>query len=150
MASAAALYTPEVLALATSLAAFPLDAALTLRGDARSSRCGSSLTVGLLLGPDGRIGRVGVAAHACAVGQAAAAIFAHAATGLRQSDIAAAQNAIAQWLDAAARGVAVPLPDWPGLGAIAPSAAFPARHGAILLAWQGALAAFAACQSPMA
>ena len=67
MATAATLYTPEVLALATGLAAFPLDEALPLRGEARSSRCGSSLTLGLELAPDGTIARVGLAAHACAV-----------------------------------------------------------------------------------
>ena len=130
MASAVSLYTPQVLALATGLAAFPLDDALDLRGDARSSRCGSSLTVGLLLGPNGRIARVGVLAHACAVGQAAAAIFANAAVGLASADINAAHHEISAWLEASARGEPALLPSWPGLATIAPAAAFPARHGA--------------------
>ncbi len=143
MASAATLYTPQVLALATSLASFPLDDGLPLRGEARSQRCGSSLTLGLALSLDGSIARVGLAAHACAVGQAAAAIFARAAPGLAPADIAIAEAAIAAWLEAAARDEVAPLPDWPGLGVIAPAAAFPARHGAILLAWRAALAALA-------
>ena len=143
MASAATLYTPEVLALATSLAAFPLDDGLALRGDARSPRCGSSLTLGLALADDGTIARVGLSAHACAVGQAAAAIVAGAAPGLAPAALASAEAAIAVWLEAAARGEAVPLPDWPGLATIAPAAAFPARHGAILLAWRAAAAALA-------
>ena len=143
MASAATLYTPEVLALATSLAAFPLDEALPLRGEARSLRCGSSLTLGLALTPDGTIARVGLAAHACAVGQAAAAIFARAAVGLTAVDVAGAEAAIAAWLDAANRGESLPLPDWPGLAVLAPAAAFPARHGALSLSWRAAALALA-------
>ncbi len=145
MASAATLYTPEVLALATSLAAHPLDGGLGLRGDARSPRCGSSLSLGLSLAPDGRIERVGVAAHACAIGQAAAAIFVHAVPGMTPADIAEGEKSISAWLEAAARGLPAPLPDWPGLASIAPAAEYPARHGAITLAWRAALAALAAC-----
>ena len=141
MATAATLYTSEVLALATSLAGFALDDGLTLRGEARSAQCGSSLTLGLALAPDGTIARAGLAAHACAVGQAAAAIFVHAASGLRPSEIISAQAAISGWLEASARGEMQSLPSWPGLSAIAAAAAFPARHGAILLAWRAACAA---------
>ena len=143
MASAATLYTPEVLALATSLAAFALDDGLGLRGDARSPRCGSSLTLGLSLAPDGRIERVGVAAHACAIGQAAAAIFVQAVVGMAPADIAGGEQSIIRWLEAAAVGENGAVPDWPGLAAIAPAAAYPARHGAITLAWRAALAALA-------
>ena len=143
MASVATLYTPEVLALATSLAAFPLDEALPLHGEARSASCGSRLTLGLALGEDGRIARIGLAAQACAIGQAAAAIFAQGARGLAPGAIAEAEEAIARWLEAAARGEAAELPAWPGLAAIAPAAAYPGRHGAILLAWRAALAALA-------
>jgi hypothetical protein len=34
-----------------------------------------------------------------------------------------------------------PLPDWPGLSAIAAARSYPARHGAILLPWKAAMAA---------
>ena len=143
MGAAARLYTPEVLGLATSLAGFPLHDGLVLRGAARSAACGSALDLGLRL-DGGRIADVGVSASACAIGQAAAAIFVTAAKGKSAADVAAAEAEIADWLAGAAKGEAAATPAWPGLGAIVAAAAYPARHGAILLAWRAAAAAFGA------
>lgn len=136
MASAAVLYTPEVLALAASLAAFPLTEDLPLRGEARSKSCGSALVIGLAVNADGAITAIGLRPHACAVGQASAAVFANAAKGRTRAEIAATEGALIRWL--AGEGG---MPDWPGLAAIAAAAAYPARHGAILLAWRAALSA---------
>ena len=72
-------------------------------------------------------------AQACAIGQAAAAIFAEAAAGRRGTEIAEAETAIRAWLAGDAT-----LPNWPGLETLAPAQAYPARHGAIMLAWQAA------------
>ena len=72
-------------------------------------------------------------AQACAIGQAAAAIFAEAAAGRSGNDIAEAESAIRAWLAGEAA-----LPDWPGLETLTAAQAYPARHGAILLAWQAA------------
>ncbi len=138
MASITKLYTPEVLGLATALAGFRLDDALVLRGDARSASCGSTLTAGILLDGAGMITRIGLAAQACAIGQAAAAVMAQAAIGKSLADFVAAEAAIARWLTE--EGV---MPDWPQLAIIAPAKDFPARHGAILLGWRSVLAAFA-------
>ena len=136
MTRAAVLYTPAILELAAGLAEFPPDPALSLTGSARSPSCGSMLTLQLALDDGQRITRIGVAAQACAIGQAAATIFARAAPDRSLSDISAAEAAIAAWL--AGEGA---LPEWPGLALIAPAAAYPARHGAILLAWRAALSA---------
>lgn len=133
MASAAVLYSGEVLALATELARYPMVEDLPLRGHARSRSCGSTLEMGLVLDAAGRIERLGLRASACAVGQASAALFARAAVGLTEEDLVKAEAALDRWL--AGEG---PLPDWPGLAAIAPAAAYPARHGAITLAWKAA------------
>jgi len=133
LARAEALYTPQVLALATSLASWPWDDDLPLQGEARSKSCGSVVRLGLALDGEGRISRLAIRAQACAIGQAAAAIFAAGAVGLKSEDIAAARDAIAGWLKASGD-----LPDWPGLEAIAAARDYPARHGAILLAWQAA------------
>lgn len=133
---ATVLYTPEILGLAAALANYPADAALPLVGNARSRSCGSTLTMQLAIDQAGQISRLGIAAHACAIGQAAAAIFASAAPGRSATDIAASERAMVAWLEG--QGA---LPDWPGLAAIAPAAAFPARHGSILLAWRAALSA---------
>ena len=134
MASAAALYTPEVLGLATGLARFPLGDDLPLRGHARSQSCGSTLELGLALDEE-KIVRIGLRSHACAIGQAAAAIFADAAVGRTRDEIADAERRVAAWL---AHGA---LPDWPGLAAIARAVDYPARHGAVLLPWRAALGA---------
>jgi NifU-like protein involved in Fe-S cluster formation len=131
--SSAVLYTPEVLALATSLASHGWDEALPLKGNARSRSCGSSLELGLSLDGQGRIDRVALKSQACAIGQAAAAIFARGAKGRTASEIGAAHSAMRDWLTNGAEP-----PDWPGLDAIAPARDYPARHAAILLAWQAA------------
>ena len=136
MASAARLYSPEVLALATSLANWPLSADLPLTGSARSPACGSALTVGLALDAQGQIARIGLRAQACAIGQAAAALFAAHAVGTDRAAIAATLTALDGWLTASG-----PQPDWPGLDAIAPARDFPGRHGAMRLPWRAALEA---------
>lgn len=128
------LYTAEVLALATRLADFPLAEKLPLVGEARSPACGSTLRLGLALDDAGAIVRVGLAARSCAIGQAAAAIFASAAAGMMPEQILAASAALDLWL--AGEG---PLPRWPGLEAVAAAQGFPGRHGALRLAWRAAL-----------
>lgn len=141
MASTAALYTPEVLALATSLADYPLDEGLPWRGQARSQSCGSSIEIGLALAGE-QVVRIGLRAHACAIGQAAAAIFAAGATGRDRTEISANEGEIAAWL---AGG---PMPAWPGLAVIAAVVAYPGRHGAVLLPWRAASSALPSAADP--
>jgi NifU-like protein involved in Fe-S cluster formation len=143
VASVAKLYTPEVLALATGLARWPLDPALPLQGTARSASCGSTLALGLETDAAGRITGLGLRAQACAIGQASAAIFAAHAPGLTRAEVAQAAAALTAWLAGEA-----PLADWPGLAAIEPAAAFPGRHGAIMLPWKAALDALPSPVSP--
>ncbi len=133
---AQALYTPAILAAATGLAAYPWDEALPLRGEARSRSCGSSIVMGLASDESGHIARIGLKPHACAVGQAAAHVFASAAIGRGRDEIATTRAALSAWLAGDA-----PLPDWPGVDLLAPARAYPGRHAAILLAWDAALVA---------
>lgn len=137
--SSRGLYTPEILATAMELAAFPWDEALPHKGSARSRSCGSAMD--LALGTDGEGHITGIAArpHACAVGQAAAALFLRNATGLDRAEIAASRDAIAQWLAGHCER-----PAWPGIALLEPALAYPARHAAILLAWDAALDALGA------
>lgn len=128
------LYTPEVLALATQLAQWPIRVDLPFHGRARSTSCGSSLELALGLDGQGRIDAVGLSAHACAIGQAAAAIFAASVSGQSRPDLAEALAALEAWLDGSSA-----LPSWPGLSAIAAAKDYPARHGALLLPWKAAL-----------
>lgn len=142
MASVGALYTPKVLALATGLAAVPFDPAMALQGSARSASCGSRVDLSLAVDAGGCVERLGLRAQACAIGQAAAAIFAGAARGRDRNELATALADIEAWLAGAA-----PLPGWPGLDAIAAAQAFPGRHGAILLPWKAALQALPSAQT---
>ena len=130
------LYTPAMLDAAVRLSAYPFDDAMLYKGEARSRSCGSVISVSLELDELGRIARLGLRPHACAVGQAAASLFASDASGSTRSEIAAARTAIASWLAGEE-----PQPDWPGIALIEPALAYPARHAAILLAWDAALAA---------
>jgi len=136
--SSAKLYNAELLGLATSLAAYPLDESQLQRGTARSPTCGSVVEISLALNERDAISRLGVKAQACAVGQAAAAILAAQAAGKSEPDFTEALRGIETWLSEG------PLPAWPGFIAIAAARDYPARHGAILLPWRAALVAFAA------
>lgn len=131
--SAEVLYTPQVLELATHLADYPWDESLPLQSEARSRSCGSSVAIGLALDGEGHIVRIGIRSQACAVGQAAAAIFARGAAGHSLDEIMEARGAMDRWL-----GGTGPMPDWPGLEAIARARDYPARHGAVRLPWQAA------------
>lgn len=134
--STTVLYTPEVLALAIELARHPLTDDLPLRGEARSRSCGSTIALGLAFDADGAIARVGLRSHACAIGQASAAIFAANAAGVTVGDVRATRAAVAAWL--AGEGA---LPEWPGFAAIAAARDYPARHGAVMLPWDAAVEA---------
>lgn len=131
--SAAVLYTPDVLGLTIRLAAYPWDEALPLKGEARSQSCGSTIALGLALDGDGAVERIGIRSQACAIGQAAAAIFADAAVGRSSRNLDEADEAIALWLSGEG-----PLPEWPGIETIAKARDYPARHGAVLLPWHAA------------
>lgn len=124
------LYTTQLLALAAGLAAWPWDESLPLKGTVRSRTCGSSLDMGLSVDGRGRIRRLGLRTQACAVGQAAAALFAAGASGKDEQAITSAGTAIADWL-----GKDGPRPDWPGIEVLEAARHVPGRHGAIMLAW---------------
>ena len=133
--NAAKLYNAEVLGLAASLAEYPTSSMMPHHGFARAPTCGSTIEITLDTDPGCAITEIGVRAQACAIGQAAAAIFAQTAPGKTRDEIELAITEIETWL---AGGT---LPDWSGLAAIAAARDFPARHGAILLAWRAALVA---------
>jgi NifU-like protein involved in Fe-S cluster formation len=136
MGTAGRLYTPELLGLAVELVGWPPLESVAARGEARSPTCGSTLALDLALDSDARIERLGMRVRACAVGQAAAAIFAGGATGRDRREIDGTMDQLASWLEGGG-----PLPDWPRISAIAAARDYPGRHGAIMLPWKAALAA---------
>ncbi len=134
MSSVRGLYTPEILATAMDLTAYPWNETFLLKGGARSRSCGSAIEIGIEIDHQGRISAIGLRPHACAVGQAAASIFAKNVVGLDRNDLRQVRQALALWL--AGEGEK---PVWPEIDLLDPARAYPARHGAILLAWDAAL-----------
>lgn len=131
--SAGKLYTPQLLSLATQLAAFPLDREFTRGATRRSRSCGSVLEIGIDTDTNGQICNIGLKVSACAVGQASAALLAQSAVGRTRADIAAAAAGIEAWL-----GGAGDPPDWPGLAELAGAQPHAGRHEALLLSWKAA------------
>ena len=143
--ASARLYSPELLGLATGLAAFPLTGDLPLRAEARSRSCGSVIAMGVALAEDGAsIARIGMRVSACAIGQASAALLAEHARGVDPERVIATSEALAAWL---AGEDDLPA-DWPGLAALAPARAHPGRHGALLLPWTAACEALSSGAGP--
>ncbi|XAP77039.1 iron-sulfur cluster assembly scaffold protein [Citromicrobium bathyomarinum] len=138
------LYTPEILSLAVSLADYPRLSAPDASAEARSRTCGGTLTMDLALDAGNRVEALGLAVSACAIGQAAAAVFAQAAQGRTAEKVRASLKEIEAWLaDENAQ-----LPDWPGFAVLEPARAFPGRHGAILLPWRAATDALCKAAQP--
>lgn len=134
--SAERLYTREMLAAAVELATVPPLPEAPLHGSARSATCGSTLDLDMELNGSDRIASIGMRVRACAVGQAAAAIFARHAAGKDGSDVERALAELRAWLEDKGS-----TPDWPDMGLIAAARDYPGRHGAMLLPWKAALAA---------
>ena len=109
--SPAVLYTPEILALAVELADHPLTGTADLYGEAVSRVCGSKVAIALSLDADGAIERAGARVTACAIGQAAAALFLRSASGRSPDDIAVALAAIEDWLGSAGFQLRSPVHD---------------------------------------
>lgn len=128
----AALYSPQLLALAVELADYPFDPSAPCLGEANSRTCGSSIRMSF----EGDMRDVGVKVSACAVGQASAAIFVRHCLGKSEAELVDFLAQIESWLEGNAN-----LPNWPDIHLIEPARDYPGRHGAILLPWKAALAA---------
>lgn len=132
------LYTLDILRLAAASGAIDRLDAFDVSAERRSQVCGSSMVVDLQLA-DGRIVAVGGRPRACAFGQASAALFVQSASGRTLAEIEEARAGLAAWLDDENAAV----PTWPGIEVLAPARRKPARHAAILLPFDAALAALA-------
>ncbi|HEY0596650.1 iron-sulfur cluster assembly scaffold protein [Sphingopyxis sp.] len=132
----APLYNRDILALAVASAEHLPNPAARYHANARAPLCGSRIIVDIDADEAGRVTGVGMHVEACALGQAAATLLARHAQGRRLADIRAARDAIADWF--AGTGEA---PDWPGFDLLAAARDYPARHGAILLPFDAAIAA---------
>lgn len=133
------LYSQRILALAADI---PLSGRLAhpqVSAKRRSPLCGSTVTVDLLLGDDGRIADFRQDVKACALGQASAAVLGRHVVGASRSEIEATRNALAAMLKS---GGPVPGAPFDDLEVLEPAKDFRNRHASILLAWDATLAAF--------
>lgn len=131
-----ALYNRDILALAVGSADFPPREGARRRISMRAPLCGSAIILDVDADDDGRVSGIGMHVEACALGQASATLLARHAAGKDLTELRAARDAVASWF--AGEGG---LPDWPGFDLLAAARDYPARHGAILLPFDAAVAA---------
>lgn len=133
-----ALYSGQILALATDIPHTGRLDAPQASVKKRSPLCGSTVTVDLVVA-DGRIADFAQNVRACALGQASASILGSAVIGQTRETIAEAREALYVMLTE--DGPTPPAP-FDRLEILRPAAAYRNRHPSILLAWDATLAAF--------
>lgn len=138
-----ALYNRDILALAVGSVDFPPREGARHRVSARAPLCGSAIILDVDADEEGRVTGIGMHVEACALGQASATLLARHAPGRTLAELSAARDAIAGWFAGAGD-----FPDWPGFDLLAPARDYPARHGAILLPFDAAVAALGEQAAP--
>jgi len=136
------LYTTEILRLAAALSEPRALEREDGCAEVRSPTCGSRVALTVQLDEDRRVEAVSQNVHACAIGQASAALVERHARGRTHNDVAEALVALSRWLaDDQAEDC-----DWPEISTLAPARPRKSRHGAILLPFRALLAAIEAAQ----
>ncbi len=98
---------------------------------AHSRLCGSTVTVDVRLGADGRVSDYAHEVRACALGRAAASLVARHAVGMAPAEVADLRRTVRGMLKAEGPAPGPPLEAFAVLG---PVRAFKARHSSTLLA----------------
>ena len=131
------LYTTEILRLAASLhEPHPLERE-DGRSELRSPTCGSRISMAVQLDGQRRVERLSMQVHACAFGQASAALVNQHGIGRTHDEIAETLVILSRWLAQEQEEAG----DWPGIIALEPARPRKSRHGAILLPFRALLAA---------
>jgi len=133
----APLYTTEILRLAASLSEPRALEREDGCAEVRSPTCGSRVRLTVQLDEDRRVDRLSMQVHACAFGQASAALVERHSRGRTHDEVSAAMLEISRWLADEHENAAA----WPEISALAPARERKARHGAILLPFRALLAA---------
>jgi len=136
------LYTTEILRLAASLQEERQLEREDGRAELRSPACGSRVTTVVELDEARRIRMISQRVHACAFGQASAALVQQHAVGRAHHEVADALVTIGRWLTQEQDDAG----DWPGIDVLAPARPRQGRHGAILLPFRALLAAMESAQ----
>lgn len=127
----APLYTQAILRLAASIPHTVRLADCRATADKRTPVCGSRIVVDVSM-QDGRVAALGQDVHACALGQASAALMGAHAIGRTRPELDAARDDLAAFLDGARDDPGA----WPGLDIFASARAHRSRHPAIMLPFE--------------
>jgi NifU-like protein involved in Fe-S cluster formation len=141
---ASALYSKEILRLATSIPHLGRLSHPQGSSERRSPLCGSRIAVDVVLDADGQILEIGQVVSACALGQASAAVMGQTAIGRTLPDLMTARDALTDWL----AGEGEQPSGWPGLDVFTPALAHVARHGAIRLPFEAVAEAVSRAVAP--
>ena len=133
------LYTKDILRLAASLPHADRLPDAQASATRRSPVCGSEISADVQLDDSDRVAALAFRAHACAMGQASAALLRQICSGASVDEIEGMRTALAK---------ALPGDDSfencrPELAVFETARAYPARHAAILLPYDAVLAALA-------
>lgn len=131
------LYTTEILRLAASLKEPHELEREDGRAELRSPTCGSRISLAVQLDEERRVERLSIKVHACAFGQASAALIEKHGPGRSHDEVSASLLALSHWLASDHEDDSA----WPGISALAPARPRKGRHGAILLPFRALLAA---------
>jgi NifU-like protein involved in Fe-S cluster formation len=136
------LYTTEILRLAASLSE-PLELEREDgRAELRSPTCGSRVNLAVQLDENRKVERLSMQVHACAFGQASAALLEKHGVGRTHEEVADALVVLSRWLAHHHEKSA----GWPEIAVLEPARSHKARHGAILLPFRTLLAAIEAAE----
>jgi NifU-like protein involved in Fe-S cluster formation len=131
------LYSRDILRLAAAIPHLGRLEAAQGTAERTSPVCGSRIVVDVRVDGEGRVSELRQEVHACALGQASAALMAREAIGRTGGELAAARHALAGYL----AGDRDDPGDWPGLEVFSEARRVTARHRSILLAFDAAAAA---------
>ena len=138
----APLYTTEILRLAASLIEPRALEREDGRAELRSPTCGSRIVTAVQVNSDGEVEALSQQVHACAFGQASAALVQQNAIGRTHNEIAESLVILSRWLAREQDEAG----EWPNLVMLAPARPRKSRHGAILLPFRALLAAIEAAR----
>jgi len=131
------LYNRQILGEAVKLARWPLTTGFALSAEKRSQTCGSIVRLGLNIDDANHVSDIGLQVHACALGQASAAIVAQNIIGCDEQQLQGFAHELRQFL----QGERNTSPPWVAYEMLAPARRYPARHASIMLPLETALLA---------
>lgn len=140
------LYSQRILALTTSIPHIGKLDSPDAHVMKRSPLCGSTVTVDIKLGSDGRVVDFAQDVKACALGQASAAIAGAQIIGRNRTELETARDALKAMLG----GGPVPAAPFDGYAALEPARDYKNRHASIMLALEAAVAAMTEAEAKAA